>query len=219
MLNSQNSNSESDSVSVFIFNAAFSGLPVDWGRVFQLIDWVDGFGRTGWNGSVSLNSLHGESKPCFCNGGGVCQQLEQGFPTKHGVEHDHSTYRTSLVLSSRTKIKDTDYHSPHRTSLEKALVANSTFLYQSTLWKRSKTSKKKLAGMSEHTGQVFGEQKQTQKLCANRTLQFFNVLFAVSLDRMDIARSVKTWSLWIYRKKKSFSEWTIQLMIQPGITN
>jgi len=91
-----------------------------------------------------LNSLHGESKPCFCNGGGVCQQLEQGFPTKHGVEHDHSTYRTSLVLSSRTKIKDTDYHSPHRTSLEKDLVAHSAFLYQSKICERSKTSEKKL---------------------------------------------------------------------------
>jgi hypothetical protein len=50
-------------------------------------------------------------------------------PPQHGVEHDHSTYRTSLVLPSRTKIKDTDYYSPHRTSLEEALVAHSAFLY------------------------------------------------------------------------------------------
>jgi len=71
----------------------------------------------------------GNQSLVFVIGRGVCQQLEHGFPTKHGVEHDHSTYRTSLVLPSRTQIKDTDYHPSHRTSLEEALVAHSAFLY------------------------------------------------------------------------------------------
>jgi len=46
--------------------------------------------------------------------------------------------------------------------------------------------------LGEHIGQVFEEQKQTPKRCVNRIRQFPNVQFAVSLDRMDIARSVKT---------------------------
>jgi len=108
------------------------------------------------------------------------------------LNHDHSTYRTSLVLSSRTKIKDTDYHSPHRTKVETPLVANSAFLYQSKICERSKTSEKKLAGMSERIGQVFGEQKQTQRRCANRIRQFSNVQFAVCSGRKDIAKSAKT---------------------------
>jgi len=116
-----------------------------------------------------LNSLHGESKPCFCNGGGVCQQLEQGFPTKHGVEHDHSTYRTSLVLSSRTKIKDTDYHSPHRTSLEEALVAHSLVFHQPEVCERSKTSEKKLGVKRLISGDWLGNPKGVNPPSVNST--------------------------------------------------
>jgi hypothetical protein len=46
--------------------------------------------------------------------------------------------------------------------------------------------------MSEHIGQVFGEQKQIPRRCANRIRQFFNVQFAVCSGRMDIARIAKT---------------------------
>jgi hypothetical protein len=75
------------------------------------------------------------------------------------LNHDHSTYRTSLVLSSRTKIKDTDYHAPHRTSLEEVLVANSSFLYQSKICERSKTSEKKLGAKRLISGDWFGNLK------------------------------------------------------------
>jgi len=133
-----------------------------------------------------LNSLHGESKPCFCNGGGVCQQLEQGFPTKHGVEHDHSTYRTSLVLSSRTKIKDTDYHSPHRTSLEEDLVAHSSFLYQSKICERSKTSEKKLGVRKLISGDWFGNLKGVNPPSAS----YMNAVVAASCRTRIMRKAV-----------------------------
>jgi hypothetical protein len=108
------------------------------------------------------------------------------------LNHDRKSYRSHCVRQSRTKVQGQNHKSPHRTSLEKALVAHSSFLYQSKICERSKTSEKKLAGMSERIGQVFGEQKQTQRRCANRIRQYFNVLFVACSGRMDIVRSVKT---------------------------
>jgi hypothetical protein len=69
----------------------------------------------------------GNQSLVFVMAEGSASSLSKASPPQHGVEHDHSTYRTSLVLSSRTKIKDTDYYTPHRTSVEEALVANSLF--------------------------------------------------------------------------------------------
>jgi hypothetical protein len=62
----------------------------------------------------SLNSLHGESKPCFCNGGGVCQQLEQGFPTN--MELNMTTAPTVQALFFRAERKSKTQIITHHTA-------------------------------------------------------------------------------------------------------
>jgi len=95
--------------------------------------------------------------------------LSNVSPPQHGVEHDHSTYRTSLVLSSGTKIKDTDYHTPHRTSLEEALVAHSLVFHQPEACERSKISKKKLGAKRLISGDWFGNLKGVTPPSVNST--------------------------------------------------
>ena len=62
------------------------------------------------------------------------------------LKHDRKSYRTSRVLSSGTQIKVTDYHTPYRTSLEKALVASPLVFHKPEICERSKNSEKKLGG-------------------------------------------------------------------------
>jgi len=102
------------------------------------------------------------------------------------LNHDHSTYRTSLVLSSRTKIKDTDYHSPHRTSLEKDLVANPLVFHKSEICERSKTSEKKLASMSGTTGRWFVSPKGARQ----RSASYTNAVVAASYRTRSMSETV-----------------------------
>ena len=97
----------------------------------------------------------GNQSLVFVMAEGSASSLSKASPPNMELNHDHSTYRTSLILSSRTKIKDTDYHSPHRTSLEENLVAHSAFLYQSKICERSKTSEKKLGAKRLISGDWF----------------------------------------------------------------
>ena len=111
----------------------------------------------------------GNQSLVFVMAEGSASSLSKASPPQHGVEHDHSTYRTSLVLSSGTKIKDTDYHAPHRTSLEEALVAHSSFLYQSKICERSKSSEKKLGAKRLIFGDWFGNLKGVNPPFVNST--------------------------------------------------
>jgi len=140
----------------------------------------------------SLSSLHGENKRCFSHRSeGSFLAAWAAFPHhKHGVEHDHSTYRTSLILSSRTKIKDTDYHSPHRTSLEEDLVAHSSFLYQSKICERSKTSEKKLDVRRLISGDWFVSPKNVNPPSASYT----NAVVAESWRTRSMSETVLIWS-------------------------
>ena len=100
---------------------------------------------------------------------GSASSLSSVSPPNMELKHDRKSYRTSLVLSSRTKIKVTDYHTPHRTSLEEALVANSAFLYQSKICERSKTSEKKLGVKRLISGDWFGNPKGVNPPFVNST--------------------------------------------------
>jgi len=111
----------------------------------------------------------GNQSLVFVMAEGSASSLSKASPPQHGVEHDHSTYRTSLVLSSGTKIKDTDYHTPHRTSLEKALVAHSLVFHQSKICERSKTSKKKLGAKRLISGDWFVSPKGVNPPSVNST--------------------------------------------------
>jgi hypothetical protein len=118
--------------------------------------------------------------------------LSKASPPQHGVEDDNHTKHSGSLLQSRVQKQIKNHHTPHRTKVETPLVANPLVFHKPEICERSKTSEKKLAGMSERIGQVFGGQKQIPRRCANRIRQFFNVRFAVCSDPMDIARIAKT---------------------------
>ena len=128
----------------------------------------------------------GNQSLVFVMAEGSASSLSKASPPNMELNHDHSTYRISLVLSSRTKIKDTDYHSPHRTSLEEALVANSAFLYQSKICERSKTSEKKLGGKRLISGDWFVSLKNANPPSASYT----NAVVAASYRTRSMSETV-----------------------------
>jgi len=128
----------------------------------------------------------GNQSLVFVMAEGSASSLSKASPPQHGVKHDHSTYRTSLVLSSRTKIKDTDYHAPHRTSLEEALVAHSAFLYQSKICERSKTSEKKLGAKRLISGDWFVSLKNANPPSAS----YMNAVVAASYRTRSMSETV-----------------------------
>jgi len=75
------------------------------------------------------------------------------------LKHDRKSYRSHCVRQSRTKVQGQNHKSPHRTKVETPLVANPLVFHQQEVCERSKTSKKKLAGMRERIGQVFASPK------------------------------------------------------------
>jgi hypothetical protein len=46
------------------------------------------------------------------------------------LKHDRKSYRSHCVRQSRTKVQGENHKSPHRTSLEEALVAHSLVFHK-----------------------------------------------------------------------------------------
>ena len=137
---------------------------------------VHAFGRS--EASGSLNSLHGENKRCFSYRlRGLPSSLSNVSPLKNmELKDDNSTYHSGSFLQSRIKKQIKDYHSPHCTSLEEALVAHPFILYQSQICEHSKTSEKKPEGMND----IFGRWFVRLKGASERSVSYMNVQGAES---------------------------------------
>jgi len=72
----------------------------------------------------------GNQSLVFVMAEGSASSLSKASPPQHGVEHDRKSYRSHCVRQSRTKVQGQNHKSPHRTSLEKALVAHSLVFHQ-----------------------------------------------------------------------------------------
>jgi len=111
---------------------------------FQLIERVDALGEAAGTALPHWTVYMGNQSLVFVMAEGSASSLSKASPPQHGVEHDRKSYRSHCVRQSRTKVQGQNHKSPYRTSLEEDLVAHSSFLYQSKICERSKTSEKKL---------------------------------------------------------------------------
>lgn len=111
----------------------------------------------------------GNQSLVFVMAEGSASSLSKASPPQHGVEHDRNSYRSHCVRQSRTKVQGQNHKSPHRTSLEKDLVAHSAFLYQSKICERSKTSEKKLGAKRLISGDWSGNPKGVNPPSVNST--------------------------------------------------
>ena len=85
------------------------------------------------------------------------------------LKHDRKSYRSHCVRQSRTKVQGQNHKSSHRTSLEKALVANSAVFHQPEVCERSKTSEKKLGVKRLISGDWLGNPKGVNPPSVNST--------------------------------------------------
>ncbi len=101
----------------------------------------------------------GKTSLVFVIGRGVCQQLEQGFPTKHGVEDDNHTKHSGSLLPSRVQKQIKNHHTLFSALVSQTLVAHSSVFHQPEVCERSKTSKKKLGAKRLISGDWFANPK------------------------------------------------------------
>ena len=167
------------------------GLPVDWAIVISTHwpSWTVS-GEPAGAAMAHWTVYMGKTNAVLVKAEGSAGSLSSVSPPQHGVEDDHSTYRTSLVLSSRTKIKDTDYHSPHRTKVETPLVAHSLVFHQPEVCERSKTSEKKLDVRRLISGDWFVSPKNVNPPSASYT----NAVVAESWRTRSMSETVLIWS-------------------------
>jgi hypothetical protein len=66
----------------------------------------------------------GKTNAVLVKAEGSAGSLSSVSPPNMELKHDRKSYRTSLVLPRRTEFKVSNHHTPQRTKVEEALVAN-----------------------------------------------------------------------------------------------